>query len=165
MPLRDGDPEPITARVVAEIYVRHQLGLGGLPPSESANISAEAAPIVLWFALLNTDGACAVVGPKNEVAEFIDQFVCNHKLASKLSGVSPEKASRFLYRYGGKGDFHFAMDNGTVFRARKFTLLSVLDLEEIGNSIGYRAGRPLLTVEIPSDTVPRSMWERRLTAG
>lgn len=165
MPLGVGNPEPITARVVAEIYVRHQLGLGGLPPSESANIAAEAAPIVLWFALLNTEGACAVEGPKNEVAGFIDQFAYNHQLATQISGISPEKAYRYLYRYGGKGSFQFAMDEKAVFGSSKFTLLSMLDLEEIGTLLGRRAGRPLMTVEISSDAVPRTMWERRLTSG
>lgn len=164
MPLSDGDAQPITVHVVAEIYVRHQLGLGGLPPSESANIAAEAAPIVLWFALLNTEGACAVVGSKNEVAEFIDQFAHDHELATQISGISSEKAYRYLYRYGGRGTFQFAMDEKAVFNSRKFTLLSILDLEEIGTLLGSRAGRPLLTVEIPSDGVPRSMWERRLTS-
>lgn len=165
LPSGDGDSEPITARVAAEIFVRHQLGLGALPPSESADIAAKAAPIVFWFALLNTDGACAVVGPRNEVTRFLGEFVYNHKLATELSGIVPEEAYRYLYRYGSKGPFNFAINDKAVFGSSKFTLLSVLDLERIGTVLGAAAGRPLLTVEVSSDTVPRAMWEKRLTPG
>lgn len=165
MPLGYGDPEPITARVVAEVYVRHQLALAGLPPSESADIAAKAAQIVLWFGLLSINGACAVMGPKHLVADFIDQFMNSHHIATKLSGVTPERSFRYLYRFGGIGPFHFALGSDDIFNASTFTLLTVLDLETMGNSLAIQAGRPLLTVEIPSDTVPRSMWERRLVAG
>lgn len=165
MPLGYGDSEPITARVVAEIYVRHQLALCGLPPSESADIAAQAAKIVLWFALLNHDGACAVVGPKQDVTDFINLFTRNDNLATTICGISINDVFRYLYRYGGKGQFQFAKDSDTVSKASTFTSLTLLDLEEIGNSIWSQTGRPLLTVEIPSDTIPRSMWERRLVAG
>jgi hypothetical protein len=165
MPLGYGDSEPITARMVAEIYVRHQLALNGLPPSESADIAAKAAKIVLWFALLNHDGACAVVGPKQEVAEFIDEFARHDNLANTICGIYKDDVFLYLYRYGGKGPFQFVSDIETVFRASPFPSITFLDLEAMGSFIWRQAGRPLLTVEIPSDTVPRSMWERRLVAG
>src|SRR5690242_3300587 len=46
LPWGSGQPAPISAPVAAEMFVRHQLSLNGLPPSDSAEIGGESAAIV-----------------------------------------------------------------------------------------------------------------------
>ena len=164
LPFGPGEAMPITPLAAAEIFVRHQLALIGLPPGESASMGRESAAIVLWHALVNTDGACEIFGPKEEVEALVQKCHASNFLASEMSGVSPDSAQRYLYRYDGSGKFDRAHDLPKIADQVIFATLTLFDLNHMGTLLGVRAGRPLLTVRLPpvDTSIP---FSRRVTPG
>ena len=165
LPWSDQEKFEVTAWDAAEIFVRHQFAAVGVPPSESQAISGDMAPIVLWHALLNTDSACEVVGPPDEVEVFINKFRDGHQLASHITGVASNDAFRYVYKFTGLEKFLFSQELGSVIAGSDFTSLISLNLEYLGTLLGARAGRSLITIELPGDGGPGSKWTRRLTRG
>lgn len=163
LPLRKDGPALFTAPVIAEMFVRHQLSLNGVPPGDSANLGSQSAAVVVWHALLNTDGACEVLGPHKEVQLFLSEFREDHHLATKLSGVTSEIDYRYLYRCDGSGEFRRGHDIQHITATANFTTLALVDLNQMGTVLGTRARRPLLTVEWAARDTPPSDWIRRLT--
>ena len=165
LPWNDQEASEVTAWEAAEIFVRHQFAAVGVPPSESQTISSNLAPVVLWHALLNTDSACEVVGPPEEVETFIERFRAGHQLASQITGVTSDKAFRYIYKFTGLEDFLFSQELGNVIAGSDFASLISLNLEYMGTLLGARAGRSLITIELLGDGIPGSKWTRRLTRG
>lgn len=141
----------------AEIFVRYDLSKFGLPPSESKEIGEAAAKIVLLFALLNSDGACEVIGKHGEVSGFLEEFEEDPEIAIRLCG-NPE-LHRYLFRtLSGQ----IAMVDSLEMAVANHRLRSgaFMDLEQAASEFATRAKGPLISVclsaEGESDT-------RRLT--
>ncbi|WP_137788467.1 hypothetical protein [Sphingomonas sp. 3P27F8] len=163
LPWGNGKPRPITAIEAAEIFLRYQLSQVGVPPSESAEIGQVNAPIVLWYALLEVDGACAVRGPLNRVDEFLEEFRMTHKVATDLTGIHQDTSYRFLYRFNGEQEFTASFALPEIGPHSPFATLNVIDLHGIGSLLASRAESPLILVEIADSTVPRSEWVTKFT--
>jgi len=163
LPWGNGEPAPFTAPVAAEMFVRHQLSLNGLPPGDSAEIGGGSAAIVFWFALLNVDGACEVVGPPEAVNQFLESFGSDSELVNELTGSPP--IHQFLYRYDGAGEFRRGKEMQEIVGSANFSSLALIDLEDIAMKLCARAKRPLITVELSDCSASPAKIIRRLTAG
>lgn len=149
------------ARDVAELYVRYLLAIYCVSPARSRSIGHKAAPMIFWAALLNTDGACEVIGPEDHVHRFLTAFQNDHGVAAELANTEPE-FSRFLWS-GDGSTFDFAEESDEVFASNANHSYVFLDLEAMANTLGQRAGKPLVTVRFP--LAPDERPVRKLTKG
>lgn len=98
---------------------------------------------MLWFALLNTDCACEVVGDPSDVELFLTAFNRNEKLVDAISGTSD--ASQFLVSFPShKPEFAAQVDD--LFRTKSVRAAMVIDLNHIAHELADKSGRPLLSI-------------------
>jgi hypothetical protein len=145
---------------VAELFVRYLLAVYCVSPTESRAIGEKAGPMVLWAALLCCDGACEVLGEREDVERLINAFAHDDGLASSLAGFEGE-FTQFLWS-GDGSSFEFTKESEPVFASFPHYSYVFLDLEWMGTTLGQRAGKPLVTVRL--DAGPQRTI-RRLTTG
>lgn len=145
---------------VAEIQVRYLLSLNGIAPSESGEIGAAAARLVLLFSLLNHDGACEVRGDQAAQSDFLSAFEASDAIASEIAG-SPEQFA-YLWR-GDGGAASLVPDIAQIVEDGGYVAHFFLDLIAAGSQLAERAERPLVSVSLPSEGSTKST--RRLTQG
>ncbi|MCL6740576.1 hypothetical protein LZ518_05450 [Sphingomonas sp. RB56-2] len=143
---------------VAELFVRHELSLWGISPKDSIVVGSEAAPNVLYFALLNGDGACQVTGTLSQAEKFIAEFAGGDEIAREMSGCTDN--SRFIWS-PQRNDFRMAADMGPLLAQEIHTSILVLDLGAMGTTLANRATRPLFSVHGPTLASERTV--RKLT--
>ena len=144
-------------REVAEIMVRFDLSRLGVPPSVSREIAANAAQIVLWFALLNSDGACEVKGDESDVELFLAAFNRNEKVVDSISGTSD--AFQFLVAFpSSEPEFATQIDN--LFQSKSARAAMVIDLSQVALDLSEKVGRPLFSI---SSSCEAERMVRRLT--
>lgn len=142
---------------VIEISIRYALSklgvaLADVPPIGSLPINA-----VIYHALLNSDGACELVGPVPEVNSFLNQFKEDHGLAFALAG----KPSCSNYLILDDEDRVRILDNPQqVFDGMGASII-VIDLQVIGCRLVERGRKAIMTVEFPAMAGVRQV--RRLT--
>ena len=147
------------SRETAELMIKFELSKHGVPPSESDEVSSAAAQIMLWFALLNCDGACEAIGCAKDADNFIERFRADDEVAARLT--DKPKVREFLVKIGS-GIPEFRKELGPEMlefaTARSF---SVISLPKAAHDLAIAARRPLFTVDVSGDT-PEPMV-RRLT--
>lgn len=156
-----GAPARFSPLEVAEVFIRYQFSLHGLPPGQSQAIGRAYAPTLLHFALLNVDGACEVVGSKDDVDRYIKAFEESEGPARQISGVA--RLARYLWHADGEA-VHETNDLSEIAAANGYVSASFVDLIEAGSHFAETARRSLATVEfsIHGNDVRRT---RRLTGG
>lgn len=147
-----------TTRDVADIMVRYDLSKLGFPPGDSSELAAEAAKTVLWYALLNADGAVEVTGSERNTADFLHQFHNDEKLAGLLC-IEPQ-IMRYLVRIATAKP-EFCNDLGNLIDNRGARSGAFLDLERAANDLVERAARPLFRIDVGNNGGRRPV--RRLT--
>lgn len=147
------------SREAAELMIKFELSKHGVPPSESDEVSSAAAQIMLWFALLNCDGACEAIGSAKDADHFIERFRADHDVAARLT-ANPE-VREYLVKIGAAVP-EFRKELGPEMlefaTARSFTVIS---LSKAANDLAIAARRPLFTVDVSGDTAEPLV--RRLT--
>ncbi|MNS23773.1 hypothetical protein D3C72_555990 [compost metagenome] len=144
---------------MAQVFIRYQFALHGLPPGQSQSIGEIYAPMLLHFALLSVDGACEVTGSNDDVDRYVSDFQDSENPARQISGA--QKSVRYLWHADGEA-VHETNDLGEIAAANGQVSASFVDLIEAGIRFGQTARRPLVTVEfrLPDNTTRR---HRRLT--
>lgn len=153
-----GNPTRFTSLEAAEVLVRHRLSLFGVTPGQSQEIGQRAAPLAVYFSLLDADGACEVLGQKDDVDRILDDHDNGDRLARWITGV--EEINRFLWR-ADDGDLDLVADIQDITLPGEHITAFFIDLMAAGSRLGETAGRPLVTVqlELPAGSRPY----RRLT--
>ena len=142
---------------VIEISIRYALSKLGMsltdvPPIDSLPISA-----VIYHALLNSDGACELVGPAQQVNSFLEEFTGDNGLAFALAG----KPSSSNYLILDDEDRICVLDDPQdVFDGMGASIVAI-DLQVIGRRLAERGKKAIMTVEFPATVGARQV--RRLT--
>lgn len=142
---------------VIEISIRYALSKLGMsltdvPPIDSLSISA-----VIYHALLNSDGACELVGPAQQVNSFLEEFHGDHGLAFALAG----KPSSSNYLILDDEDRICVIDDPQDVFHRMGASIIAINLQEIGRRLAERGKKAIMTVEFPATVGARQV--RRLT--
>lgn len=160
LPEGEGNPTRFSAFEAAEVIVRYELSRYGVSPGASAELGKQAAPLVLWFALINADGACEVIGHDPDVSNFLREFEHQRHLAMALAGVAT------LYRYVWRADgdnVGLVSDLQDVGAPGEVLSGFFIDLSHAGTRLAEVAGRPLMTVELAFPEGRPAKRVRRLT--
>jgi hypothetical protein len=155
-----GKQARFSSQDVAEILVRHHLALNGIPPSESDVIGRDAARQVLCFALMDSGGACEVLGLADHAQHFLQLFMDKAELAQELAGVS--SIAQYLWRCEG-GELMLVSDLANITDERRAISGSFVDLEVAADQLVERAGRPLFSINVSPGSYGRRV--RRVTNG
>jgi hypothetical protein len=160
LPGGSGKQARFSSRDVAEIMVRYHLALNGIPPGESVAIGRQAADQVLCFAVVNSDGACEVLGQSDDAEHFLALFKQDLSMAYELAGTSD--LAGFLIR-GDGGELMLVSDLAQLIHDRRFISGFFIDLDIAAEQLVERAGRPLFSINVSSGTFGRRI--RRVTNG
>lgn len=138
--------------------VGYDLSRLGVPPSETNEIGSAAAQIMLWFALLNSDGTCEVNGTHEDTSSFLEHFAEDERIASALT--AEPKVRRYLWK-GPDEKLSFTADIAKVIGAQDQRAMTFIDLERSAFDLAKRAGKPLFSIDVSGDAIGRRV--RRLT--
>ena len=157
-----GRPEPtFSSRDVAEIMIRYDLSLFGVAPGQTAEIGCEAARYLLWFALLNMDGACEIVGTEDDCEQFLKQFEKDAGIANALVGLNgKDSAFRYLVSQG-RDDLVFLKAEEDLANTLDSRRVFYIDLDRAAYDLMMQAQRPLYSIDVSGDAIGRRV--RRLT--
>lgn len=125
---------------------------------EAVAIGSQAAPTVLYFALLNGDGACQITATLAQAEKFVADFADGNRLSLALSGCEDE--SRFICATSLR-ELCRISDITPVFGEETRTSMLVIDLMVLGTTLANRAPRALVNVVGPSLVAERTV--RKLT--
>lgn len=154
-----GKSATFDAREVAELMIKYELSKFGVSPSDSGETSCKAAQIMLWFALLNSDGTCEAIGTEADTDRFIERFKTDHLVAAMLTG-EPEFL-QFIVK-SSVGDLTFYKELTDELLAFNSTRsIYVVSLQKAALDLAIGARRPLFSVDVSGDTPERIV--RRLT--
>jgi hypothetical protein len=148
-----------TTRDVAEILVRYDLSKLGVPPGASSALGASAAQTIMWYALLNADGAVEVSGSERCTASFLERFDEGDGLPNLLCQC-PNKL-RYLVKSSTADVPEFCSDLSQFIDSKAARSGAFLDLEGAASDLSERARRPLLRVDVGAHIGERRI--RRLT--
>jgi hypothetical protein len=151
-------------RTAASVMVRQALSQRGLSPAESAEHGDLAAPMVIFSALMDADGACEVVGEPHAVTAFADAYLKDTSLISKLAGVDPGGVRRYMLAFEDDPP-ELDDDLGSVIDASGAASGCFINLLVLGERLADRLRRPLIRVELDgpvSDPAVRRRQVRRL---
>lgn len=130
----------------AEMMVRHTLSARGFPPSQSSKAGAIAAPVVLWCALMDGDGACEVVGPESEVEAFEYAYCLDDKI---IRDVVPVEGNPRRYLLAFDNEEPELEDGlGAVIDGSNAESGYFINLEVLGRRFVERLGRPLVKADL-----------------
>lgn len=160
LPLGEGKPVRFNTDEAAEVLVRYALSRQGVGPGDSAVLAKNVVPSVVWWALVGADGACEVVGEQAAVERFLARFESDNGLSQEIACSTD--AWRLIWRADG-GDFKFARGADGIGAGEEHLSILYLDLSAAGVFMANRAGRPLVTVELPVPSPAASKRVRRLT--
>lgn len=142
---------------VIEIAIKYALSKLGVAPAEAPELGALPINAVIYHALLNSDGACELIGPASEIDAFMDDFRDSHELALALA----EHPSHSNYLILDDEDRVRILDDPQhVFDGMGASIIAI-DLQVIGRRLMERGRKPILTVEFPAIAGGRQV--RRLT--
>jgi hypothetical protein len=142
---------------VIEISIRYALSKLGMPLTEAPSIDSLPISAVIYHALLNSDGACELVGPAHEVNSFLEEFNGDNGLAFALAG----KPSSSNYLILDDEDRVCVLDDPQdVFDGMGASIVAI-DLQVIGRRLAERGKKAIMTVEFPATVGARQV--RRLT--
>jgi hypothetical protein len=146
---------------IAAIMARHELSKRGMALSVSVAYGALAAPMVVWSALMYAAGVCEVAGEAQAVDRFERAYHFDLEIICQIAGVTVSKIRRYLLVVG---DDPPALEDSLseVIAASRAESGYFVNLDELGRVLGERAGKPLLTVELPpsSDKAPNEVVRR-----
>lgn len=146
-------------RELAELMIKYELSKFGVSPSDSGEVSCKAAQIILWFALLNSDGTCEAIGTEADTDRFIERFRNDESVAAMLT-AEPE-FYQFIVK-SSEGDLRFYKELTDELLAFNSTRsIYVVSLQKAARDLAIGARRPLFTVDVSGDTSERIV--RRLT--
>jgi hypothetical protein len=135
----------IDAEEVAAVAVRYSLSKFGFSPSDTILISREAAPHVLFYALLSDSGAADVRGPLKRIAEMASRFDEDERVAMAISGVS--EAVTHLCSVGPP-KVGFANDAAKMLAEERYPELLSVDLALIGHKLINATTKPLFLIDV-----------------
>ena len=128
---------------VIEISIRYTLSKLGVALADVPPIGSLPIKAVIYHALLNSDGACELVGSAPEVNLFVDEFEKDHGLAFALTG----KPSCSNYLILDNDDRVRVLDDPRdVFDGMGASIIAI-DLQVIGRHLVERGRKAIMTVE------------------
>lgn len=130
---------------VAAIAVRHDLTRFGFAPPETIEIGRLAGPIVLYFALLTSDGAANLSGGLKRIAEISQRFAQDDRIAELISGV--QRPKRFIWS-SNPPELDFVDDAASNLSEERFPVMLVLDLALIGQRLVTQNPKPLFLIDV-----------------
>lgn len=142
---------------VIEISIRYALSKLGVALADVPPINPLAINAVRYHALLNSDGACEVIGPSDDVASFLVEFEKRHGLAFALAG-KPSSSNYLIW--DDQRRVRVLDDPQDVFDGMGASIVAI-DLQAIGQRLIDRGRKAILTVTFPAITGARQV--RRLT--
>lgn len=141
MPKGDGSYSQYDPLLMASLMVRKSLTTFGIGHSQLNDLSYAAARHVVWWALLDVEGAASVMGPNGRPLVGKELSV----LAGMMLNLKPTEAQKFIAR-AEDGDVALRTEVQTLFAGRSSGFF--VDLRGIGRQLADRAGRPLLEVVV-----------------
>lgn len=141
-------------RQAIEVSIRYALSKRGVPPSESPHVSDEAVAGALYHAILGHAGSCEVIGPAEQVDDFLGQFEWDD-FAMGLAGY-PEATNYLVWDDDGTSrvvDAPDALFTGSI-------VIAAVDLSAVAASLVISGRKPVISIEAPADLPGRRV--RRL---
>lgn len=145
LPARSGSHASFDARDVAAIAVRHDLTRMGFAPPDTVEIGRLSAPIVLYFALLSSDGAAHLQGGFKRIAEITQRLIDDETLAMLISEV--RKPRRYVLITEPPA-WEFVDDAAATLSEERFPAMLVLDLALIGQRLVTQNPKPLFLIDV-----------------
>lgn len=145
---------------MCEVIIRYQLSLSGIPPSESAKISSEAARSTLLLALMTSDGACEVSGQAADIERFVAMWESDARIPTEIAG--DPHLYRFLCRGNGGAPF-FQEDVQNIILDDGYVAVFFIDLQAVATRLVEVVQRPLVKVEFEMEPGRRRV--RRWSSG
>lgn len=146
----DGPRSKMKVHSIAALAVRAWASFLGYPPSESVKIGADAAPSVIFWALLYENDECdplAVVGPRSAVGAFHQKFDDDHEIAMHIAKLKDGKPSTVIVWQDrappslDNGVRHATDEDGPIVGRH-------INLVALGRSIAEAAHGPLFKITI-----------------
>jgi hypothetical protein len=155
LPARAASRASFDAYEVAAIAVRYELARRGIAPSETFPVGREAAPVVLYSALLSGHGAAELRGGFQRLAAVANEFSDNDRIAVLIAGTNAER--RYLWTADPPA-FSFVADIMSVIHEERFPGMIVIDLTVIGIELVAKAPKPLFLIDVADRimSAPRS---------
>ena len=148
LPTRDAGRASFDAREVAAIAVRYELARLGIAPSDTLSIGQEAAPIVLYSALISNQGAAEVRGSFQRLAKVAKQFAEDDWIAAQISGGNAER--RYIWT-ANPPKLKFVSDFISVLGEEQYAGMMLLDLTVMGIKLVEKAPKPLFLINVTDD--------------
>lgn len=142
---------------VIEISIRYALSKLGVALSDVPPIGSLPVKAVIYHALLNSDGACELIGPASKIDAFMDEFRENHELAMAVAG-NPSHSNYLIL--DDQDRVRVLDDPQHVFDGMGASIIAI-DLQVIAQRIMERGRKPIITVEFPA--IGGMRQSRRLT--
>ena len=148
-------------RDVAAISIRYELACFGFPPAETMEIGRRSSPSVLYFLLMNSSGVCEALAQDNKsLDEFEELFDRDDDLIRAIVGLNQNRdPTKYLFK-PSRLDFRTEVDLNQAQSLTKSRSAVYVDVEAVAEQIGWRAGRPLITLflgDASRDTDPPSL--------
>lgn len=145
LPARSGSHARFDARDVAAIAVRHDLTRMGFAPPDTVEIGRLSASIVLYFALLSSDGAAYFQGSFKRIAEITQRLVDDSEMAMLIAEVTEER--RYIL-ISDPPAWEFVDDAAAVLSDERYTAMLLLDLAMIGRRLIADNPKPLFLIDV-----------------
>jgi len=147
----------ITVTELAALVIRKRLTNYGFGPAESQHVADRHAPLLLYYAVLDTVGSCEVRGTLQALLQFEAEFDRGEDLAKEVAGVEGSPATVLVSIDGSElvAEAVQALDIGEDSGDGYF-----INLRGLGRQLGAAAGKPLVKIQLP---VPDGDRSRQLT--
>lgn len=147
----------ITVTELAALVIRKRLTNYGFGPAESQHVADRHAPLLLYYAVLDTVGSCEVRGTPQALLQFEAEFDRGEDLAKEVAGVEGSPATVLVSIDGSElvAEAVQVLDIGEDSGDGYF-----INLRGLGRQLGAAAGKPLVKIHLP---VPEGDRSRQLT--
>lgn len=146
----------ITVTELASLVIRKRLTTYGFGPAESQPVADRHASLLLYYAVLDTAGACEVRGTPQALVQFEAEFDRSENLAKEVAGVEDSAATVLISIDGSElvAEAAEALDIGEDNGDGYF-----INLRGLGRQLGAAAGKPLVKIQL---SVPDGDRSRQL---
>lgn len=117
----------------------------GFAPPDTVEIGRLSAPIVLYFALLSSDGAAHLQGGFKRIAEITQRLTDDERLAMLISEV---REPRHYVLITEPPAWEFVDDAAATLSEESFPAMLVLDLALIGQRLVTQNPKPLFLIDV-----------------
>ncbi|RYG79876.1 MAG: hypothetical protein EON59_15630 [Alphaproteobacteria bacterium] len=136
----------ITVTELASLVIRKRLTNYGFGPAESQAVADRHAPLLLYYAVLDTKGSCEVRGTLQALIQFEGELGEDANLAKEVAGVERSAATVLVSIDGSElvpeatEELDIGEDSGDGY---------FINLRGLGRQLGAAAGKPLVKIQLP----------------